>query len=394
VADALATAPPRTPLWRNVLFRRVLGQAIFIALLVVVVREVWLNIQFNADARNESLSLDFLNEQLRFDIGGGTDIGASDSVFDGFFKAGLVNTLIVSGLGIVLASILGLFLGIARLSPNWLVRKLAQGYVDLIRNTPVAVQVVFWWAAAFLAFPRIEDSLSILNTAYFSVKGMALPWFHLEGGSSTWGLFLVAGMVLAAITWVWRTGLSERTGQPHRRFLVAFGVLVLVAAIGYFVAGTPTSGNVPTLVGRNYERGIWLRPELSALLVGLVIYTAAFIAEIIRGSIQAVSKGQHEAAEALGLRRGQQLRFVILPQALRIALPAINSQYLNLMKNSSLGVLIGAPELTSVASSIINTVGHNLQVLFLLMLTYLATSLSISLVMNIVNRAVTGKGAR
>jgi general L-amino acid transport system permease protein len=394
MTETLTAPPPRPPLWRNVRFRRVVGQAIFVALLVIVFREIWLNIQFNADARNEGLGFDFLNLQAGFDIGGGTDFMASDSVSDAFFKVGLPNTLAVSGLGIIFASILGLFLGIARLSPNWLVRKIAQTYVDVIRNTPVAVQVVFWWGAAFLAFPRIDSSLSLLNVAYFSVKGMAVPWFRLEDGSTTWGLFLVAGLVAAFAVWVWRTRFHERTGRPARRFSSALGALILTAVVGYLVSGTPTSGDVPVIDGTNYEGGVWFRPEFMALLIALVIYTAAFIAEIIRGSIQAVSKGQHEAAEALGLRRGQQLRFVILPQALRIALPAINSQYLNLMKNSSLGVLIGFPELTRVAKSIITGRGHTLQVLFLLMLTYLVISLVISLVMNIVNRGVTTKGVR
>lgn len=381
-------------MWRNVRFRRVLGQVLFLAIVVVVAREMWLNLQFNAEARNEGLGFGFLQGQAGFDIGGGIEFSASDPVWRAFFQVGLVNTLSVAGLGIVLATILGLIIGVARLSPNWLVRKLSQTYVDVIRNTPVAVQVVFWWGAAFLAFPRLENSLSFLGVAYFSSKGMVIPWFHLETGASTWGLFLLGGFIAAALVRAWRTRLHERTGKPHRRLLSAFATLLVVGAIGYFFAGTPTRANLPSVLPASYEDGVWLRPEIMALLIALVIYTAAFIAEIIRGSIQAVAKGQHEAAEALGLSRSKQLRFVILPQALRIALPAINSQYLNLMKNSSLGVLIGFYELLRVSKSIISGGGPSLQVLFLLMLTYLTISLTISLVMNLVNRSVTTKGKR
>jgi general L-amino acid transport system permease protein len=394
MAEAAATAPPRIPLWRNVRFRRVLGQVIFAILFAMVVREVWLNIEFNAARRREVLGFGFLGSGLGFDIGGGTEVGASSPVWRAIFQAGLVNTLTVAGLGILLSSILGLILGVARLSPNWLVRKISQTYVEVVRNTPLAVQVVFWYVAVFLAFPRIENSLSVLNVAFFSVRGMAIPWFDLEPNAGTWGFFLMAGVVAAVAVWVVRTRINERTGRPHRRVLLAAATFLGAGIVGYLVAGTPTSADVPSVLPAAYEGGVWFRPELTALLVALVFYTSAFIGEIIRGSIQAVSKGQHEAAESLGLRRAQQLRLVILPQALRIAIPAINSQYLNLMKNSSLAVLIGFPELLTVASAIKDNKGHALPVLFLTALTYLAISLAISFLMNLLNRAVTVRGAR
>jgi general L-amino acid transport system permease protein len=378
-----------------VLFRRVLGQLLFIVLLGLAAREAYLNLEFNAAAQSQDLSFDFLNIQAGFNISEGIEYESTDPVSRAFV-VGFVNTLKVAGLGIVLASLLGLVIGVARLSPNWLVRKLSQGYVDLIRNTPVAVQILFWWAAVFLAAPRIEDSVSLFDVAYLSNKGAEIPWFHLEPGGGALGGFLLAGLLGGFALSRWRKRVHETTGRPARGALWALGGSLGVVVAGYLVTGTPTAANIPELspTGFSYEGGIHFTPEFGALLVGLVIYTAAFIAEVIRGSIQAVQKGQREAAEALGLSRVQQLRFVILPQALRIAIPAINSQYLNLMKNSSLGVLIGFFELTRVSKSIISGRGHNVQVLFLLMATYLAISLFISTLMNVVNRSVTRKGAR
>lgn len=394
MADTLAAAPPRPPLWRNVRFRRVLGQVVFVALLVLTTREVFLNLEFNSAAQRQDLSFGFLRVQAGFNISEGIEYESTDPVSRAFV-VGFVNTLKVAGLGIVLASLLGLVIGVARLSRNWLVRKLSQGYVDLIRNTPVAVQILFWWAAVFLAVPEIEDSLSLFDVAYLSNKGVEIPWFHLESGGPAWSGFLLAGLAAGVALSRWRRRVHESTGRPARRALWAVGGLLTLAVGGYLLTGTPTAANIPELApsGFSYEGGIHFTPEFGALLVGLVIYTAAFIAEIIRGSIQAVPKGQREAAEALGLSRVAQLRFVILPQALRIAIPAINSQYLNLMKNSSLGVLIGFFELTRVSKSIISGRGHNVQVLFLLMATYLAISLFISALMNVVNRSVTRKGA-
>lgn len=370
------------------------GQVLFGIAVLFLIREVSLNIQFNAAARRQGLGFEFLNSRAGFAIGDTPIEYSSSNPVSRAFQVGFWNTIRVAGLGIVLTSILGLLLGIARLSPNWLVRKLSQGYVDLFRNTPVAVQVVFWWTAIFLTLPRIQESASIFGVAYVSNRSTVIPWFRLEEGGGAWGIVIAAGLLVAALLWIRRTRVNERTGRPHHRVLWSILTFLAVAGLGFVVTGTPMEADVPELVGRNYVGGVRASSEFAALLVALVIYTAAFIAEIIRGSIQAVSKGQHEAAEALGLGRGQQLRFVILPQALRIAIPAINSQYLNLTKNTSLGVLIGFFELTRVGRSIINAGGPSLQVLLMLMATYLGISLAISLFMNVLNRAVTTRGTR
>ena len=398
MADTIAAAPPRPPLWRNARFRRVVGQVVFAILVLVVGRELYLNLAFNSEATGQGIGFGFLDEQAGFDIG---DVPIEYSPNDAVSRAvlvGYVNTLRVSLLGIVLATILGLLIGVARLSSNWMVKKVAQVYVEVIRNTPVPLQVIFWWGAVFLAIASIDQSLSLFDLVFLSNRGLVIPWLKLESGASIWGLIVLAGLIAAAVLWRARTRMNERTGEPHHRVLYALGVMLAFGVAGYLVTGTPTTADVPSIlttgVVSRFQGGVRFTPEFAALLLALVIYTAAFIAEIIRGSIQAVPKGQREAAESLGLSRFEQLRFVILPQALRIAIPAINSQYLNLLKNSSLGVLISFYELNRVTRSISTQQGYVASAYLLALLLYLATCLVISFLMNRVNRAVTKKGAR
>jgi general L-amino acid transport system permease protein len=388
VATAAHTRPP---LWRDIRVLRVAGQVVFVILLVLVAREVFLNLEFGVRRQGIDLSFDFLKQRAGFGIKEGIDYSSSESFLKAFW-VGVVNTMAVASVGIVLATVLGLVIGVARLSTNWLVRRLAQAYVEVIRNVPVLVQIIFWYVAVVLALPVIGGGLSLWDVAFLSNRGTAVPWVRAGSGAGTFGLFLLAGLVGAAAAWRWRTRVNERTGAPPRRFATAAGVFVAVAVVGFLVTGAPLSIDVPVAERFGYEGGIQVSPEYTALLLGLVIYTAAFIAEIIRGSIQAVSKGQKEAAEALGLSPAQQLRLVVLPQALRIAIPPLNSQYLNLTKNSSLAVAIGYPEIISVSSTIINQAGRATQMLLLVMATYLTLSLIISALMNGVNRLVTTRG--
>ena len=381
----------RPPLWRNVRVLRFVGQAAFILLVVIVGRELILNLDFGVREQGLDLSFDFLRQRAGFPIGEGIAYSPNES-FVSAFLVGLVNTIRVAVVGIVLATLVGVVMGVARLSSNWLVRKVAQVYVEIIRNTPVLVQIIFWWGAVVLALPVIGGGFSLGGVAYVSNRGTALPWFRLEAGAGLWALILAAGAVTAAVAWRWRTRANERTGEPSRRVWWSIGVYLAIAVGSLFLTGTPIRGDVPQVGRFGYAGGIQFSPEYTALLLGLVIYTAAFIAEIIRGSIQAVSKGQKEAAEALGLTPGQQLRLVVLPQALRIAIPPLNSQYLNLTKNSSLALAIGYPEIVQVSSTIINQAGRATQILLLMMATYLVLTLTISFLMNLLNRAVTTKG--
>jgi general L-amino acid transport system permease protein len=389
----MAPATARAALWRNVRFLRVLGQAVFVVLLVFVGREIFLNLEFGVREQNLDLSFDFLQQRAGFDIKEGIEYSTSESYLKAFL-VGVVNTMRVAVVGIVLATLLGLVMGVARLSSNWLVRKVAQVYVEVIRNTPVLVQIIFWWVAVILALPVIEGGFSLGGVAFLSNRGTALPWFRLEEGAGMWGLFLLAGVAGWAIAWRWRARVSERTGRPGWQAVWAVGTFLAIASVGFLLAGTPVSGDVPRTGQFGYEGGFQVSPEYTALLLGLVIYTGAFIAEIVRGSIQAVSKGQKEAAEALGLTPRQQLRFVVLPQALRIAIPPLNSQYLNLTKNSSLALAIGYPDIVSVSTTIINQAGRATQILLLIMVSYLLMTLTISALMNALNRAVTVKGGQ
>jgi general L-amino acid transport system permease protein len=391
----VATIAPaaRPPVWRNVRFLRFLGQAVFVILLVVVAREAFLNLEFGVEEQGLDLSFDFLRQRAGFAIKEGVAYSPNESFLSAFL-VGVVNTIRVALVGIVLATLLGLVMGVARLSSNWLVRKIALVYVEVIRNVPVLVQIIFWWGAVVLALPVLEGGYSVGGAVFVSNRGTALPWFHLEPGVGWWAVFLGVGVVAAVLVWRWRTRMSERTGRPTRRLLWSAGTFLGIAVVSFFLTGTPVQGDVPTLERFGYEGGLQFSPEYTALLLGLVIYTGAFITEIVRGSIQAVSKGQKEAAEALGLTPGQQLRLVVLPQALRIAIPPLNSQYLNLTKNSSLALAIGYPEIVAVSSTIINQAGRATQILLLMMVTYLAMSLTISAAMNVLNRWVATKGER
>jgi general L-amino acid transport system permease protein len=390
VATAAASRPPP---WRNVRFLRVVGQVLFVLLLLVVAQQAFLNLQFGVEEQNLDLSFDFLEQRAGFAIKEGIGYSPNDSFFDAFL-VGVVNTIRVALVGIVLATILGLVIGVARLSTNWLVRRIAQVYVEIIRNTPVLVQIIFWYVAVILALPVIGGGLSLLNVVHVSNRGTAVAWFRLEDGATAWALFLVAGVAAAVVVWRWRTSVDERMGRPAPRAPWAVATFLVVAIAGFALTGSPVAADVPEVGRFGYTGGVEVSPEYTALLLGLVIYTAAFIAEIVRGSIQAVPKGQKEAAESLGLTSRQQLRLVVLPQALRVAIPPLNSQYLNLTKNSSLALAIGYPEIVSVSNTIINQAARATQMLLLVMATYLVMSLTISAIMNALNRAVTRKGRR
>jgi general L-amino acid transport system permease protein len=390
---ATATTTARPPLWRNVRFLRILGQAVFVLLLVIVAREAFLNLRYGVERQNLDLSFDFLQQRAGFAIKEGIGYSPNESFWSAYV-VGVMNTVRVAFVGIVLATVLGLVMGIARLSSNWLVRRIAQVYVEVIRNTPVLVQIIFWYVAVVLALPVIEGGLSVFDVAFVSNRGTAVTWFHLEDGIWAWALFLLAAAIVGWSVARWRTAFSERTGRPPRRLPWVAGAFLLVAAAGFVLSGSPLAADAPVVGRFGYEGGLQVSPEYTALLLGLVIYTGAFITEIVRGSIQSVPKGQKEAAEALGLTPRQQLQLVVLPLAARVAIPPLNNQYLNLTKNSSLALAIGYPEIVSVSNTIINQAARATQMLLLMMGTYLVLTLSISLVMNVLNRAVTRKGRR
>jgi len=303
------------------------------------------------------------------------------------FLVGLLNTLLVSALGIVLATLLGFMIGVARLSGNWLLARLADLYVETFRNIPLLLQIFFWYFAVLRALPRPRDSMALGEAVFLNLRGLYLPEPIFEPGFRLVGVALAAAVVLCWLLVRWARRRQVREGVSFPVVRTSLLILLLLPLVTFLVTGMPLSWELPALKGFNFHGGITVIPELTALLFALSIYTAAFIAEIVRSGIQAISKGQTEAAQALGLKRGQVLRLVVIPQALRVIIPPLTNQYLNLIKNSSLATAIGYPDLVSVfAGTTLNQTGQAVEVIAITMAVYLLISLSVSLLMNWYNR--------
>jgi general L-amino acid transport system permease protein len=301
---------------------------------------------------------------------------------------GLLNTLKLSAVACVLATVVGVIVGLGRLSGNWLISRLALTYVEVIRNIPLLLQLFFWYKAVLRAMPEVDESLKIGRYVTLNNRGVFLPGPEPRAAMPE---FLAAILLALMLGWLWSQGarlIQERTGRQLPVLYPVLGLLVLLPAGAWLAFGTPFELTYPKLDGFNFTGGLALSPEYAAMLLGLVLYTAAFIAEIVRSGISAISKGQREAAMAVGLRSGQSMRLVILPQALRVIIPPMTSQYLNLTKNSSLGVAIAFPELVSVGGTILNQSGQAIEIIAVTMAVYLSISLLISLGMNWYNAKV------
>ena len=387
----LASRPhQRTPLWRDERVLSLLGQAVFVAIVVLVGAFLYGNVRAALERQGLVAGFDFMQAPAGFQIGERASFDPSES-YARAFTVGVINTLRVVGLGIVLATLLGLVAGVARLSSNWLVARIAAVYVEVIRNTPLLLQLFFWFFAVILKLPRVRESLALPGSIYLNLRGIFLPWPAPTEAFPAWRNFLVGGLILAALIWMGVAWWGRRTGRGGfgPGLLYALAAFSLIAVGGWFVLPAPPLAlDVPVLQGLNYRGGTRLSPEYAALLFGLVFYTGAFIAEIVRAGIQSVSKGQVEAARALGLKPMQVLRLVVFPQALRVIIPPLTSQYLNLAKNSSLAVAIGYPDLFSVGGTIFNQTGRALEIIGLMMFSYLTMSLTTSLLLNIYNRRV------
>lgn len=384
----MSAVPARIPFWRDVRVLRVSAQLLFVLVIVLVASWFYTNLQINLERTGIRFGFDFLWTTAGFGISEGVPFEPTDS-YGYAFWVGTVNTLRVIGIGIVLATLLGLVAGIARLSSNWLVRQVATVYVETIRNTPLVVQLFFWYTAIFLKLPKVEESIELPGPIYLSQRGLALPKPYPTELFPLWSSVLLAGLLAALAVYIGRRLYLARAQRPGFPALWAVGVFMLCAVGGWLVLPhAPIAWEIPSLGTFNFEGGWQLSPEFAALLAGLVVYTGAFIAEIVRGGILAVPKGQTEAARSLGLRPLQVLRLVVIPQALRVIVPPLTSQYLNLAKNSSLAVAIGYPDLFNVANTIINQSGRALEMVFLIMASYLTMSLLTSAFMNWYNRRV------
>lgn len=366
-------------------------RAIFyqIVLLLVVVGIGWFlvsNLIHNREVRGIQTGYGFLSREAGFAISESPISYSPSDPYARAFLVGLVNTLQVSILGIILATLLGLVVGVSKLSSNWLLAKLAAAYVDIVRNIPLTVQLLLWAGLIRVSAPPPRQAVNPVPGVFISNRGIQVP--SLESNP----IFLwvaIAALVALLIAWViarWARQRQAATGQPFHSFWVGLGLFIGLPLVVWLVGGAPAALEIPELKGFNFSGGWTLTPEFAAMVIGLTVYTAGFIAEIVRGGILAVSHGQTEAARALGLHSGVTLRRIVLPQALRTIIPPLTSQYLNITKNSSLAVVIGYPDLVSIGNTIGNQTGQVVEAISIFMAVYLFISLSISIAMNIYNR--------
>lgn len=369
--------------------RDVLAQiAVAVALFLAV---YWLidNVVSNLERQNVASGFGFFNERAGFGINQTLINYSEDSSYGRVLMVGLLNTLLVSVIGIALASLLGFFIGIGRLSQNWLINRLALVYIEIFRNVPLLLQIMFWYFGVLRNLPSPRNSFTAGDVVFFNNRGLILPGIEAGPGAIWYGLALLAG--IAAVFWFKRRAKQARfvAGEILPVWRPVALVLVVALMMAFLLAGVPFSLEIPVLRGFNFRGGISVIPEFVALVLALSLYTASFIAEIVRAGIQSVDKGQREAAAALGLSNTQALNLVLVPQALRVIIPPLTSQYLNLTKNSSLAVAIAYPDIVSVfAGTTLTQVGQAVEIILVTMLIYLSLSLLTSFIMNWYNARV------
>ena len=344
------------------------------------------NTMTNLERQSIATGFGFLNNEAAFEIGESLiEYSAADRYARALF-VGFLNTLLVSFIGIVLTVILGTFIGIARLSKNWLINKCAAAYIELFQDIPVLLQLFFWYAFFYEMLPSPRQALSPFSGLFLCNRGLIFGVPAAHPAFTYMGVALLVAVVIIFFMKNWAKKRQNLTGQAFPVLYTSVGLLIGLPLITWLISGAPTQMNVPVLKGFNFKGGLSISPEFAALLLGLVLYTAAFVAEVVRAGIQSVSKGQTEAAMAVGLKSGQVLNLIILPQALRVIIPPLTSQMLNLTKNSSLAVAIGYPDFVSVAGTAINQTGQAIEGVLLIMIVYLIFSLSTSAFMNWYNK--------
>jgi len=373
--------------WHDPAVRSVFYQILAVAVVCLVGWFLVSNTLANLAARNIATGFGFLERPAGFAIGESLLEYAPADTYGRAILVGIVNTLRVAVLGIVLATLLGTLMGVARLSKNWLISKIASVYVEVMRNVPLLIQLFFWYALITENMPGPRQAHAPLPGVFLSNRGLRIP--GLEGDALDWMLGgLALAIVAAGFVLHWTKRRQESTGAifPAGRYIVL--LLLGFPLLGWWVSGASLALDMPALRGFNFTGGLTLSPEMMALLAGLVVYTSAFIAEVVRSGIQSVARGQWEAAESLGLRRNRILKLVVMPQALRVIIPPMTSQYLNLTKNSSLAVAIGYPDIVSVVNTTLNQTGQAIEGILIIMAAYLTVSLSISAFMNWYNKRI------
>ena len=388
------SGPPRTALFDDPNFRGIVYQVLLCLLIALAATAVVRNVIANLARNRITSGFGFLDQTAGFDISQTLiDYSVQTSTYGRAFWIGLLNTLLIAVLGIVLATLLGFVIGIARLSSNWLLRNIARGYVEVIRNIPLLLQLLFWYNAVLKALPEIRESFLQGTGALLNNRGLFLPqpvfgpgagWVLLAfvlGVAATFGLRLVAQRR------------REQTGQVTPQLLPALALIIGLPVVVFFAVGAQVELVYPQLGRFNVSGGVEILPEFAALLFGLVIYTAAFIAEVVRAGLLSVPKGQLEAAAALGLRRREVLNLVVIPQAKRVIIPPLTNQYLNLIKNSSLAVAIGYPDFVQIfTGTVLNQTGQAIEVVVITLAVYLALSLITSAAMNWYNARIAYPG--
>jgi len=385
-AGTLADLPPSVPFWRDPDKRGMVFQIVVLLLAVSIGYVLFSNTQANLERQSIATGFGFMQNEAGFEIG---ELPIAYSAADSYGRAllvGVLNTLKVSFIGIIFTLIIGTVVGISRLSHNWLVSRISGLFIEVMQNIPILLQLFFWYALFYEAFPSPKQALNPLPGVFLCNRGLifGVPADHPAHSS------MLIALLIGIISWWllvrWGRKIQENTGRILPVHRMGMGLSLLLPLLVWLVAGAPTAMNIPSLQGFNFLGGVTVSPEFSALLIGLVLYTSAFVAEIVRAGIQSVSRGQVEAAMAIGLRPGQVLHLVILPQALRVIIPPLTSQMLNLTKNSSLAIAIGYSDFVSVANTTINQTGQAIEGVALIMVVYLFFSLSTSVFMNWYNK--------
>jgi general L-amino acid transport system permease protein len=387
---AQESGPPKVSLIYDPKVRSIAYKVILCAIIVFLAWSAVRNAADNLARAKIASGFGFWNQTAGFDISQTLiEYSAQAGTYGRAFWVGLLNTLLVAAIGIVLATIVGFLVGIARLSKNFLLAKLSAGYVEIIRNVPLLLQLLFWYNAVLKALPDMRDSWVVGGTVFLNNRGFFSPAPVFQPAMKFVGIAFVVGVVGAIVYRNWAKKKQERTGQQSPVGLVALGLVVGLPVIVFFLAGMPATLEFPEKGRFNIRGGLEILPELVALLIGLTLYTGAFIAEVVRAGIMAVSKGQTEAAGALGLRNGPTLKLVVIPQAMRVIIPPLTNQYLNLTKNSSLAVFVGYPDLVQIfTGTVLNQTGQAVEVVMITMAVYLSISLVTSMVMNWYNSRI------
>lgn len=377
------------PFWRDERVIRAATQVVSAAVVLGFLAFFLRNVLAAAEARGLGLGYDFLGQASGMPLGESAIPYNPSKSYGYAFLVGILNTLKVALVGIILATILGTITALARISNNWLVSRIANVYIEIARNVPLLAQLFVWYFAVYQKLPVVQQAICLPGPVYLSQRGLYLPAPTPGPGFALWAILAAGGLVLAVVLYNVLLRYQLNAGRATYPGWVALAVLVAFSVGGWFlVGGRPLGWDLPAQGRFNFTGGLRLTTEYAALLTGLVFYTGAYIAEVVRAGILAVQPGQFEAARAIGLNQGQVLRLVVLPQALRVIVPPLISQYLNLTKNSSLAVAIGYVDLFFVGRTIINQAGRAVPVFAMIMATYLSMSLLTSLLMNIYNRRV------